>query len=307
MSEGLSKVSVIVPTLNAGLAFHKLIESLQAQTVFVRDIQIVDSESDDGTGETARRLGCSVTLVPRKSFDHGATRNLGAAMASGDILVFLTQDALPISRDFIARLVAPIDGRLTAASYARQLPAPKATPTEAFAKLYNYPPESSSSHISRVQRRTLRTFFFSNAASAISRACFEKVGRFPTPVPTNEDMLLCARLMDAGYQIAYVAEAEVIHSHEFSLGEVCRRYFRIGTVAREHQAMLRVERNAGEGLDFVRRQIAHLRRIGCSRSIPGAIVEAGAKALAFYCGYARRSRPGAGDPQSAVVSRIHVS
>jgi rhamnosyltransferase len=303
----LSKVSVIVPTLNAGSAFPELVRSLKRQTVSVCDIQIVDSESEDGTAEMARRLGCKVTVIPRKSFDHGGTRNLGADMSSGDILVFLTQDALPLSGDFISCLVAPIDGRVTAASYARQLPARGAAPTEVFARLYNYPPESSSRHISRVERRTLRSFFFSNAASAVSRECFEKVGRFPSPVPTNEDMLLCARLMDAGYQIAYVADAQVIHSHEFSLAEVFRRYFRIGTVAREHHAALCVEREAGEGLEFVRQQIAYLRRIGRSELIPGAVVEAGVKALAFYCGHARRLRPRPTNTQQATVSRAGVT
>jgi glycosyltransferase involved in cell wall biosynthesis len=303
MNEYLPKVSVIIPTLNAGPAFHELIHSLKRQTVSLCDIQIVDSESEDGTAETARELDCQVTVISRKRFDHGGARNLGATMASGDILVFLTQDALPVSAEFIARLVAPIDGRFTAASYARQLPAPGATPTEAFARLYNYPPESSSRHISRVERRTLKTFFFSNTASAVSRACFERVGRFPFPVPTNEDMLLCARLLDAGYQIAYVAEAEVIHSHEFSLGEVFQRYFRIGTVTRQHHATLRVVRNAGEGVDFVRQQISHLQRIGHTELIPGAVVEAGVKAMAFYCGHAWRSRHRAVDAQPATVGR----
>lgn len=307
MSENPSKISVIVPTFNPGSTFGGLIDSLRMQTVEVRDIQIIDSESEDGTADAARKLDCNVTVLPRRSFDHGGARNLGAAMASGNILVFLTQDALPVSKDFIARLIEPIDGRITAAAYARQIPGPEATPTEAFARLYNYPPESSSRHISSVHRRTLKTFFFSNAASAINRACFEEVGRFPSPVSTNEDMLLCARLMDAGYQIAYVAEAEVIHSHEFSLAEVFQRYFRIGAVARNHHATLRVERNPGEGLEFTRQQIAHLQSIGRSELIPSAIVEAGVKALAFYCGQWWRSQPRTADSEHATVSRAHVS
>jgi rhamnosyltransferase len=290
MSEYVARVSVIVPTLNAGSTFAELIHRLKRQTVSISDIQIVDSDSHDGTAETAGRLGCKVTVIPRKGFDHGGTRNLGVEMSSGEILVFLTQDALPLSEEFLARLIAPIDGRITAAAYARQIPAPEATPKEAFARLYNYPPESCMRHISHLEHRTLKTFFFSNAASAIRRDCFEKVGRFPSPVATNEDMLLCARLMDAGYQIAYVAEAEVIHSHEFSLTEVFRRYFRIGTVVGEHQATLRVEHHAAGGLEFVRRQIAHLYRIGHPELIPGAVVEAGVKALAFSCGHTWRSR-----------------
>ena len=301
-----SMVSVIIPTLNGAGYLPDLVGSLRGQTVKGVEIIILDSESNDGTAGMAASLGCIVQRIARRRFDHGGARNVGAAMASGNVLVFLTQDALPVSRDFIARLIEPIDGRITAAAYARQVPAPDATPTEAFARLYNYPPESSSRHISHVHRRTLKTFFFSNAASAISRACFEKVGRFPSPVSTNEDMLLCARLMDAGYRIAYVAEAEVIHSHDFSLAEVFRRYFRIGTVAREHHATLRVERNAGEGLEFVRRQIAHLQSMGRSKLIPGAIVEAGVKALAFYCGQWWQSQPRIADNEHATVSRAQV-
>jgi rhamnosyltransferase len=295
---------VIIPTLNGAGHLRKLLDSLRCQTVKDVEVIVVDSESEDGTAAVADSLGCTIQTIARRKFDHGGARNLGAALASGDILVFLTQDALPVSKDFLARLIAPIDGHITAASYARQVPAPGTTPTEAFARLYNYPPQSFSRQLSLVQRRTLKTFFFSNTASAVSRVCFERVGRFPAPVPTNEDMLLCARLLDAGYQIAYVAEAEVIHSHDFSLREVFRRYFRIGTVAREHHATLRVERNAGEGLDFVRCQIAHLQRIGRPELIPGAVIEAGVKATAFYCGHAWWSRRRTVDPQHATVSGV---
>ena len=300
-------ISVIIPTLNGACYLRELVDSLCRQTMKDVEVIVVDSESDDGTAEVAASLGCIVQRIARGEFDHGGTRNLAVDMSSGNILVFLTQDAVPVSEEFLARLIAPIDGRITAAAYARQIPAPKATPTEVFARLYNYPPESSMRHISRVEHRTLKTLFFSNTASAISRDCFEKVGRFCSPVPTNEDMLLCARLMDAGYQIAYVAEAEVIHSHEFSLAEVFRRYFRIGMVVREHRATLRVERNAGEGLEFVRRQIAHLRRIGRSELIPGAVAEAGVKALAFYCGHTWRSRYRTSDTQRATAGSAQVT
>jgi len=300
-------ISLIIPTLNGAGHLPGLIDSLRRQTVKGLEVIVIDSDSDDGTDKLAASLGCIVQRITRAEFDHGRTRNLGADVASGDTLVFLTQDALPVSADFIARLIEPIDGRITAAAYARQVPAPQATPTEAFARLYNYPPESSSRHVSRIERRTLRSFFFSNAASAISRECFEKVGRFPSPVPTNEDMLLCARLLDAGYRISYVAEAEVIHSHAFSLTELFRRYCRVGMVARDYQATLRAERHAREGLEFVRRQIAYLQRVGHSELIPRAIVEAGVKALAFYCGHARRPKHRPADKRQATASRAEVT
>ena len=136
-------ISVIIPTLNGARYLPELVDSLRGQTAKDTEIIVVDSESDDRTADIAVSLGCIVQRIARSDFDHGGTRNLGVEMASGDTLAFLTQDALPTSRDFIARLVAPIDGRVTAASYARQVPAPKATPREAFSRFYNYPPESS--------------------------------------------------------------------------------------------------------------------------------------------------------------------
>jgi rhamnosyltransferase len=278
-------ISVIIPALNGAHCLPVLLDSLLRQTIQPVEVIVIDSESEDGTAQVAASLGCRVYSTARRDFDHGGVRNFGAQKAVGDLLVFLTQDALPVSPDFLEKLIAPIDGRLTAASYARQVPACGARPTEAFLRLYNYPPESSVRRISHVERRTLKTFFFSNAASAVSRSCFETVGRFPAPIRTNEDMILCARLLDAGYQIAYVAEAEVVHSHHFSILESFRRYFRMGTVTRQYRETFRSVRNSGDGYDFVRQQIAHLRRIGRYEFIPLAIVEAGVKALAYHCGY----------------------
>jgi rhamnosyltransferase len=283
-------ISVIIPTLTAGPQFAGLIESLRTQTLRPDEVLVVDSESIDGTANLAASLGCIVHVVLRRRFDHGGSRNLGAEKASGGILVFLTQDALPNTPEFLSRLTAPIREGRAAAAYARQIPSADATPSEAFARLYNYPPQSSVRHISKIDQRTLRTFFFSNAASAVSRAAFDSVGGFPAPVPTNEDMLLCARLLDAGQKIEYVADAEVIHSHNFSLAQVFWRYLRIGVVVEEYRETLRTSGNSSDGFDFVRQQLAHLWRSGHSMQVPRALAEAITKAFAYRCGRAFRAQ-----------------
>jgi rhamnosyltransferase len=291
--------SIIIPTLNASRLIPSLVARLRQQKEREIEIIVIDSESDDGSATVAAALGCHVYSIARRDFDHGGARNLAARNAVGEILVFLTQDVVPIGAEFLTHLTAPIKGRLAAAAYARQVAAADAPLTEAFARSYNYPEESSLRDIATIPRRTLRAFFFSNVASAVSRAAFESVGGFPAPVPTNEDMLLCARLLDGGYRIAYVAEARVTHSHSLTLPQVFRRYFRIGAVAREHQAILRSARNSGDGFDFVQRQINYLLKIGRYDLIPLAITEAGVKALAFYCGGASRSRIAATFPRAA--------
>lgn len=283
-------ISIIIPTLNAGGRIRALVDHLRAQTMRPSEIIVVDSESNDASMSTALSLGCQVYSVRRNKFDHGGVRNFAARRSSGEILVYLTQDVLPVGADFLACLTAPIREGRAAASYARQIAGPDASPTEVFLRSYNYPRESSLRHISGVRQRTLKTFFFSNAASAIARSPFEEVGGFPTPVRTNEDMLLCAKLLDRGYGVAYAAEAEVIHSHNLTALQTFRRYFRIGAMAREQQAILRSAQNSSDGVDFVRRQIAFLWRIGRGDAIPGALLEAAIKAAGFACGRLAASR-----------------
>ena len=51
------KASLIIPTLNAQAQLPALIDALRAQTVAPQEILVVDSQSEDGTAQTARQLG----------------------------------------------------------------------------------------------------------------------------------------------------------------------------------------------------------------------------------------------------------
>ena len=277
-------ISIIIPTLNAAHSLQELVDRLRRQTQTSREIIVVDSESEDGTARLAETLGCRTLRIKRREFDHGGTRNYAAGQAQGDTLVFLTQDAMPVSETFLEQLTRPIDGVLTAGAYARQLPRPGASPAEVFARSYNYPALSSLRRLDTLPRRTLRALFFSNVASAVDRHCFERVGRFPAPIATNEDVLLCARLLDAGYQVAYAAEAQVLHSHDLASRALFARYFRIGAFASAQRETLRCESSSRDGLAFLWQQLAFLRRQGHLYAIPGAIAQSGIKALAYKLG-----------------------
>lgn len=89
------KISVIIPTLNCENVIGLLLEKLWNQTIKPLEVIVIDSESDDNTREIARKAGANVIEIKRKDFNHGGTRNLAAEHSAGDILVFLTQDALP--------------------------------------------------------------------------------------------------------------------------------------------------------------------------------------------------------------------
>lgn len=330
-------VSVIIPTLNAAGSLPDLLRRLARQTAPPAEVLIVDSSSDDATAALATEAGCRVVSVERASFDHGGTRNRAAASALGDVLLFMTQDATPRTDRFIATLTAPLATPPVAAAFARQVARPDAPPTDQYLRLHNYPPpESTSAEACRrpesdlrcstadprsagsrraasvdlrmladVPRLGIRALMLSNVAAAVRRDAFEAVGRFPDRTILNEDMLLAARLLRGGYALAYVADddAAVLHSHRYRLRQHLGRYFDIGVFMRTHADELGAAATSGDGLRFVRSQLAWLVRNGHAAALPLAVAEAAAKWLGYQLGRRHDRLPHAWRPRLSMHPR----
>jgi len=284
-------VSVIIPTLNAEKYIGKLIARLREQTVLPNEIIVVDSSSEDQTVDKARALGVTVITIPREAFDHGGTRNLAAEYASGDILVFVTQDALPSDSYFIENLIKPFSDTQVAAVYGRQISVPDTQLLERLAKDYNYPHESMEKSIDDLQRLGIKTFFFTNVCSAIRSSTFHKVGRFPEPIIVNEDMILAAKCILAGYKIVYSANARIDHSHNYSLLQTFRKYFDIGGSLGMNRWLLQYTSAEGEGGRLVKFQIRHLVSLRNWHWIPLWITESVVKYIGYRMGLAYQSIP----------------
>src|ERR1700739_4142709 len=88
------KISVVIPTRNAGKEFPLLLRKLKVQKgIRACEIIIVDSGSSDDTVFFAKREGATVIEIPPQTFNHGSARNKGAEYATGDFLLFTVQDA----------------------------------------------------------------------------------------------------------------------------------------------------------------------------------------------------------------------
>ncbi len=279
-------VSVIIPTLHAQAHLPGLLAALQRQTQPPGQVLVIDSSSTDRTTAVAQEAGATLITIPREAFDHGGTRNRAAAAAAGDVLVFLTQDVMPADDRFLERLTAPLATGEAAAAFARQAVAPGGPATEAYLRLFNYPPGRGVVLRRQADVATLgvRAFMLSNAAAAVRRDAFEAVGRFADHIIMNEDMLLCARLLRAGHAVAYVPEALVWHSHDYTLGQHMRRYFDIGVFMARHRQDLGAAPGGGTGLRFVVGQMRWLVSNGRVASLPRAVAEAGAKWVGYRLG-----------------------
>ncbi|MBM9537986.1 glycosyltransferase family 2 protein [Desulfobulbus alkaliphilus] len=279
-------VSVVIPTWNGACWLDQVLTSLKEQSLLPREIVIVDSGSTDSTLAIAQRHGVRLLHIAKEQFDHGGTRTLAAQQAQGDIIVFLTQDAIPADRQALARLVAPFgDDPQLAASYGRQLPNADANPFSAHLRLFNYPEQDSVRSLADRHHLGFKTIFISNSFAAYRRQALEQVGFFPEKLLFGEDTLTVANMLNLGYRVRYVSQAKVFHSHNYTMWQDCRRYFDIGVFhAREWAVLGRFGGPGGAGQRFVRSEISFLFRSKHFILIPLSLVRSTLKLAAYSLG-----------------------
>ncbi|MEI7530052.1 MAG: glycosyltransferase family 2 protein [Elusimicrobiota bacterium] len=297
------RISVIIPTVNFAPGLVRMMADLRRQTAELAEIIVIDSSSDDGTAELARGLGARVLVVPRKDFDHGGTRALAAREAGGEILVYLTQDAVLAGTQAIARLAAPFaGGDKIGCAFGRQLPHPGADIFGRALRYFNYP---AAPHVRRLRDRArygIKTAFISDSFSAYSREALREAGWFKDGLIMGEDTCAGARLLIAGYGIAYVAGAEVFHSHNYTAWQEFKRYFDIGVLHRDEHWLLETFGGAeGEGVKFMLAGLRFLGANGAALRAPEFILRTGLKYLGYKAGFFHGALP------RAAVKRLSMN
>lgn len=280
-----SQVAVVIPTINAGKFWANFSAGLRLQGLPASQVIVVDSSSVDGTRELAAAEGYQVFCIDRRDFNHGGTRTFALDLVPwASVVVYLTQDAVLATPDSLDLLLSAFEDERVAAAYGRQLPRPSAGPIEAHARLFNYPPQSDVRDFESRHRLGIKAAFLSNSFSAYRVNELLGVGGFPSEVIMAEDAIVAGRLLLAGWKTAYVAEAQVYHSHPFTIGQEFRRYFDIG-VCHRREAWLRERfgKAGSEGGRYVRSELSYLARHS-PRLVPVGLLRTMTKALGYQLG-----------------------
>lgn len=260
-----ASVSVVIPTLNAEREIGPLLDELLAQTVAPSEVLVVDSSSDDATRDVVASYadrGVSLEVIARAEFNHGVTRHRAFVRTSGEYTLFMTQDAVPSDARYIEKLIEPLEADASIALVSgRQLPKPDARRFEQLVRAFNYPDEPSVRGAEDLPRYGIKTFFASDVCSAYRRAAYMECGGF-APVSTNEDMLMAARFIAAGYKVAYEPSAAVYHSHNLTPSQQFRRNREVGAFLAAHGGELMGASEVGEGGRLVRAVASQLLREG---------------------------------------------
>ena len=285
-------ISIIIPTRNAEQYMDKLITKLINQTIKPKEIIIIDTASKDKTKEICEQFDI-VKFIPIKDgeFDHGGTRNRAAREASGDVLVFMTQDAIPEDENFLEELVKPLGKDQICASYGRQVARQEAGPLEVFARKFNYPDQDIIKSFDDIEKLGVKAFFLSNVCSAFIAEEFWNVEGFPEQTIMNEDMIIASKLLFNNKKVCYASKAKVIHSHAYTYMQQFKRNFDVGVVFVDSSHYFNGVKSESEGVKYVMQSAKYLISNGKWYLIPHLIIDSGFRFLGYKAGKSYKKIP----------------
>lgn len=290
-------IDVIIPTYKPDGSFFELLDRLNSQTVKVRKIIVINTEEKYfhqlvyGRRFKEEYSNLQVKHISAHEFDHGGTRRRAASETDADVFVMMTQDAVPADEYLLERLLLPLADERVAVSYARQLAKEDAGEIEKYTRVFNYPQESVIKGKEDIPTLGIKTFFCSDVCAAYKRNVYEELGGFLKKAIFNEDMVFAAKAVKAGYRIAYAADAQVYHSHNYTGAEQFRRNFDLGVSQACHPEVFDGISSESEGISMVKKTIRHLWDSGHKKEIFRLIYTSGCKFIGYRLGKGYRRLP----------------
>lgn len=209
-------MSVIVPVRDGGRAFQECLDALAGSTRLPDEVVVVDDASTDGSAQTASDHGARVIRETAGPVGPARCRNLGARMATGDVLVFVDADVR-----VHASALGLIEGYLTTnpeivgvfGSYDDDPP---------HRDLVSRYKNLSHHFVHQSARRDAVTFW--SALGAIRRDVFVAMGGFDERYrrPSIEDIELGSRLSDAGHRVWLCRDVQGTHLKRWTLASMLR-------------------------------------------------------------------------------------
>ena len=291
------KVDIIIPVYKPDQSFLQLIEKLEIQTVAVNRIILMNTEEKYflqlfyGNKFLKQYHNIDVYHLSKREFNHGKTRRQGVKKSQAEVFVMMTQDAMPEDEFLLENLLKALEGEKVAAAYARQLPTQDCNPIEKYLREFNYPDKSEIKTLEDVETRGIKAYFCSDVCCAYKRTVYEELGGFVKNTIFNEDMLYAAGALKAGYQIAYAADACVVHSHNYTCMEQLHRNFDLGVSQADHPEVFAEVPSESEGIKSVKATAVYLKENRLWKWIPYLILQSGFKYIGYRLGKMYKKLP----------------
>ena len=208
--------SIVIRAYNEEKHIGRLLEGIRQQTIKDVEIILVDSGSSDGTVRIAESFAARIVRIPSAEFTFGRSLNLGIRAATREQIAIASAHVYPMYPDWLESLLRPLEDHTIALAYGKQRGPARAKFSEQ--QIYHqwYPDAGKPRQ---------ETAFCNNANAAIRRSLWEK-NPYDETLTGLEDLAWAKWAKEQGYDITYVAEAEIIHIHDETPQGVFNRYRR---------------------------------------------------------------------------------
>lgn len=283
-------VDVIIPVYRPDKKLFALLNALNKQTLRPQTIILMNTEKkyfDElvwGTDFPQRYPNVEVHHISKEEFDHGGTRRRAVRQSEAAAFVMMTQDAIPADDKLLENLVGGLyrqEKTPIAVAYARQLADDKCGILEIASREFNYPDKSMTKTAKDLDSLGIKTFFCSDVCAAYRRDVYEKLGGFVRHTLFNEDMIFASKAIKAGFAVRYQADAQVVHSHNYSNAQQLHRNFDLGVSQHQHPEVFKGVSSESEGKKLVISTTKRLIKEKKALSLPHFYAQCASK----YAGY----------------------
>jgi rhamnosyltransferase len=210
--------SIVIRAYNEEAHLGRLLDGISHQTIKDVQVIVVDSGSKDRTFQIAQKYTAEVVKIDPKEFTFGRSLNFGISKANGEIVVIASAHVYPVYPDWLEKLIEPFKDKKVALTYGKQRGSNTSHFSENQIFTHWYP---------RNNQLNQRYPFCNNANAAIRRILWKKQ-HYDENLPALEDLAWAKWMIEKGFRIDYVAEAEIVHVHEETSKGIYNRYKREG-------------------------------------------------------------------------------
>lgn len=236
-SKIVEKVSLVIPTKNAGPEFDSILKKIVSQKHLSElEVILVDSGSTDQTLAYAKKHGVTIVKMKPEEFSHSKSRNLGARSATGKYIVFTVQDAHLLNDSTLCDSINFLKQNKVSACTARQIPR---SDTDIFSswQISNFvdficPKKQdliididaqSFAKLTSVNKRSFCTL--DDVFAVYEKKFFDAVGGYEEALTYGEDLEMGKRLIENGYTLGFLYSNGVVHSHNRPASYFLKRYY----------------------------------------------------------------------------------
>jgi rhamnosyltransferase len=207
-------VSIIMRSYNEAWALRDTLPALQAQDYRNWELIVIDSGSTDGSVELIRQAAPRHFIqIPPEAYHPPRVMNHGMQLARSNFAIFLNADATPQGRHWLRPLVYSLFNPQVAAVFGRQVPRPDCQAVYAADYERCFGPKRESARWDH---------FFSMVSSGVRKDVWARRA-FHEGMQYSEDDEYTRWCRAQGYQVLYVPESCVMHSHNYTPAQAWKR------------------------------------------------------------------------------------